>query len=158
MGGAVAASTSTRLAQRGTTETTERLTRGVCRLLRDLGYGVLTEFRLTAPRRVDVIALNDATEFVIVEVKSTFEDFRADLKWRDYLPFCDRFFFGVPSGFPVEVLPQDAGLIVADGFDAAIRRPAPVYAVNPTRRRRQLVRFAVTASTRLQRAYDPVSD
>jgi hypothetical protein len=152
------ATTSPRLSQRGATDTTERLTRGVCRMLRDLGFGVLTEFRLTAPRRVDVIALNDATEFVIVEVKSTFEDFRADLKWRDYLPYCDRFFFAVPAGFPTEILPQDAGLIVADGFAAAIRRPAPIYPVNPTRRRRQLVRFAVTASTRLQRAIDPAMD
>lgn len=133
---------------------TARIRRGVCRMLGEMGYGTLTEFRLTAPRRVDVIALADNGEFVIVEIKSSVEDYRGDRKWREYLPYCDRFFFAVPQTFPFDVLPRDAGLIVADGYDAAIRRPAPIYAVNAARRRRQLMRFAMAASTRLQRVTD----
>ena len=134
---------------------TLRLTRGVCRMLSDLGYGALTEFRLTSGRRVDVIGLNGEGEFVVVEVKSTAEDFRGDRKWHEYLPFCDRFYFAVPDGFPRKLVPDDCGLIVADGFGAAIRRAAPYRPVNGTRKRHQLVRFALTASGRLTRAYDP---
>jgi hypothetical protein len=139
----------------GGSDVTNRVTRGVCRMLAERGYGTLTEFRLASGRRVDVIGLNEVGEFVIVEIKSTVEDFRSDRKWREYLTFCERFFFAVPDGFPEALLPEDCGLIVADGFDAAIRRPAPELAVNGTRKRRQLVRFALAASTRLQRAYEP---
>lgn len=124
-------------------------------MLTEMGFGTLTEFRLTAPRRVDVIALSENGEFVIVEIKSTIEDYRGDRKWHEYRPYCDRFFFAVPETFPHDVLPKDAGLIVADAYGALIRRPSPVYAVNAARRRRQLVRFAMAASTRLQRNFDP---
>jgi hypothetical protein len=134
---------------------TERLTRGVCRLLADHGYGTLTEFPLPNGRRVDVIGLSAAGDFAIVEVKSSIEDYRADRKWQEYLPFCERFFFAVPEGFPDRVLPEGCGLIVADGFAAAIRRPSPIQRVNGARKRRQLVRFAMAASLRLQGIVDP---
>lgn len=133
---------------------TLRLTRGVCRLMDDMGYGALTEFRLTGGRRVDVIALNDAGEFVIVEIKSTVEDYRADRKWQEYLPYCERFYFAVAAGFPLHLLPAECGLIVADGFGAAVRRQPPTRTVNGGRKRRQLVRFGLAASARLQRTWD----
>ncbi len=134
-----------------------RIRRGVARLLTDLGYGVLYEFKLTSGRRVDVIGLNDEAEFVIVEVKSSVEDFRSDRKWREYLPFCDRFFFGVSERFPDRLLPGDCGVIVADAYGGAIRREAAPVSVNGTRKRRQIVRFALAAAGRLQRRIDPGS-
>lgn len=135
--------------------TTDQVCRGVCRMLNEMGFGTLTEFRLTVPRRVDVIALADDSEFLIVEIKSSIEDFRGDHKWQEYLPYCDRFYFAVPEAFPHHVLPKESGLIIADAYGAVIRRPSSVYAVNPARRRRQLVRFAMAASARLHRAVDP---
>ena len=132
-----------------------RIRRGVARLLTDLGYGVLYEFRLTNGRRVDVIGLNDEAEFVIVEIKSSVEDFRSDRKWREYLPFCDRFFFGVSERFPDRLLPGDCGVMVADAYGGAVRREAAPVAVNGIRKRRQIVRFALAAAGRLQRRIDP---
>ena len=132
-----------------------RIRRGVARLLTDLGYSVLYEFRLTNGRRVDVIGLNDETEFVVVEVKSSVADFRGDRKWREYLPFCDRFYFGVSERFPDRLLPGDCGVIVADAYGGAIRREAAPVPVNGTRKRRQIVRFALAAAGRLQRRIDP---
>ena len=129
--------------------------RGVCRMFDEMGCGTLTEFRLPYGRRVDVIALDGAGRFLIAEVKSSLVDFRADRKWREYLPFCEGFFFAVPVGFPVETLPADCGLIVADAFGAAIRREAPALPLHPARKRRQLLRFAHTASARLHRILDP---
>ena len=136
-------------------KTTDRVTRGVCRMLADAGYGTLKEFRLPAGRRVDVIGMNDDSEFVIVEVKVSVEDFRGDNKWREYLPYCDRFYFAVPESFPTRLVPGDCGLIVADGYGGAIRRAATTMAVNGNRKRRQLVRFGLAASARLQRLADP---
>ena len=134
---------------------TRLLTRGVCRLLNDMGYGPVTEFRLPNGRRVDVMALGAKAEFLCVEVKSTTADFRADTKWPEYLPWCDRFYFAVPEHFPLRILPEHCGVIVADSHGAAIRREAPEQTVNPTRRRAQLLRFGLTASDRLQRMSDP---
>ncbi|MCH6552119.1 MAG: MmcB family DNA repair protein, partial [Planctomycetes bacterium] len=65
------------------------------------------------------------------------EDFRGDRKWREYLPYCDRFYFAVPEGFPGRLVPGDCGLIVADGYGGAIRRAATTMAVNGNRKRRQ---------------------
>ena len=135
--------------------TEARIRRGVARLLTDFGYGVLYEFKLTNGRRVDVIGLNDEAEFVIVEIKSSVEDFRGDRKWREYLPFCDRFFFGVSERFPDRLLPGDCGVIVADAYGGAIRRQAAPVPVNGTRKRRQILRFALAAAGRLQRRIDP---
>jgi hypothetical protein len=134
----------------------DRLTRGVCRLLADMGYSTLTEFRLTNGRRVDVIGLGARGDFAIVEVKSSIEDFRSDHKWQEYLPYCDRFFFAVTESFPHQVVPEACGLIVADGFTAVVRRASPVQPFNRTRKRQQLVRFAMTASQRLQSLIDPL--
>ena len=134
---------------------TRGLTRGVCRMLAGIGYGTLTEFRLPNRRRVDVIGLGTRGDFAIVEIKSTVEDFRGDRKWREYLPFCETFYFAVPEGFPLDILPADCGIIVADRFGGVLRRTATVAAVNGARKRRQLVRFAHAASTRLHGLYDP---
>ena len=134
---------------------TRSLTRGVCRMLAEEGYGPLTEFRLPNRRRVDVIGLGAGGEFLIVEVKSSVADFRGDSKWQEYLPYCDRFYFAVPENFPTDILPDGCGLMVADSYGAAIRREAPEHPVSAIRRRRQLLRFALTASERLNRMSDP---
>ena len=85
------------------------LARGVCRALQNAGYNSLTEFRLSSSRRVDVIGVDAGGLILIVEIKSSIEDFRSDRKWPEYLAFCDRFYFAVPEGFPREILPTDQG-------------------------------------------------
>jgi len=63
------------------------LARGVCRALDQLGYASLVEFPLANGRRADVVALGKGGELVIVEIKSSVADFRADQKWPDYREF-----------------------------------------------------------------------
>ncbi len=133
------------------------LARGVCRYLRHAGYAVLTEFTLRNRRRVDVIALAEDGRIVVVEVKSSEADFRADAKWRDYLGFCDAFYFAVPEGFPGQLIPEECGLLVADGFGAAPLREPEEGRVNPSRRKSLTTRFARTAGLRLQALTDPDS-
>jgi hypothetical protein len=132
-----------------------RLARGVTRALHDLGQASLTEFTLRSGRRVDVIGLDPGGRITIVEIKSSLEDFRADRKWRAYLDYCDRFFFAVAEDFPQEVLPEDCGLMIADGYGAAVLREAPLLPLAPARRRAQTLRFAQTAAQRLSLAADP---
>ena len=51
------------------------ITRGICRYLHNLGYSPLTEFKLLTRRRVDVIGVNKAGQFIIVEIKSSVADY-----------------------------------------------------------------------------------
>ncbi len=123
--------------------------RGTLRLFDALGFGVLTEFPLKSGRRADVLALSQAGEFWIAEVKSGVADFRTDHKWHEYAEWCDRFAFAVGPDFPTEILPESAGLIIADEYEGLIWRE-PVAARLPANRRKALtLRFAHTASRRL---------
>jgi hypothetical protein len=130
----------------------QRIARGVCRRLGELGLGTLLEFRVGLGRRADVAAIDRAGKFVIVEIKSSLADFRGDTKWPDYLACCDFYFFAVPPGFPHHVLPDEHGLIVADEHDAAVIREAPERPMSAARRRIQLLRFGLIASARLAHA------
>src|SRR5262249_7555637 len=114
--------------------TAQRLARGVCRALSALGYAALTEFPLNSGRRVDVIAVNGAGETVIVEIKTSIADYRADRKWNEYLEFCDAFYFAVPIAFPLALLPTDCGLMIADDYGAEILRRATAQPMNGSRR------------------------
>ena len=131
------------------------LARGVCRLLRELGYGTLTEFSLKSRRRADAIGVSGNGHIVIVETKTSETDYRTDAKWHEYREFCDAFYFAVPREFPKHLIPQDCGLIVADAHAAAILRAAPAHLLHASRRKALLLRFAVAASNRLQRLLDP---
>ncbi len=133
----------------------ENISRGVCRALKELGYQTLTEMPLGIGRRVDVIGLNRRGIYVVVETKASSADFRADRKWRDYLPYCDSFYFAVGKDFPRQILPRECGLIVADRFGGEIVRPAPIVSMTATIRRRQTIRFARFAASRLGRLEDP---
>jgi hypothetical protein len=131
------------------------LARGVGRALAQLGYATLLEMSLANGRRADVMGLGRGGELVIVEVKSSLQDFRSDAKWREYRAYCDRFYFAVAEGFPREAIPEDCGLIVADGFGGAVSREAPVMALAAARRKAVTLRFALVSSERLRRLLDP---
>ncbi|MEL7129265.1 MAG: MmcB family DNA repair protein, partial [Pseudomonadota bacterium] len=98
------------------------IARGVARVFGDLGFACMTELTLANRRRADICMLGQGGEISIVEVKSSISDFRSDAKWPDYKPYCDRFFFAVSHAFPKDLIPETAGLIVADGFGGAILR------------------------------------
>jgi hypothetical protein len=131
------------------------LSRGVCRTLEQLGYVSLVEFPLANGRRADVIALGRTGELVIVEIKSSVADFRADHKWNTYREFADRLYFAVPNHFPSALIPDECGLMVADAFGAALIRDGNTTVLQAGRRRALTQRFARVAATRLRRLLDP---
>jgi hypothetical protein len=129
--------------------------RGACRLIRSFGLAPLTELPLSTGHRADIIALGPGGEIWIAEIKSSLEDFRVDQKWHFYMEHCDRLFFAVNAEFPVEVLPEEVGLIVADPFGAAILREAPEERLSAPRRRQVQLRFARAAALKLHGLADP---
>ncbi len=130
-------------------EITAQLARGVTRVLTDHGLASILEISLANGRRADVMGLTPAGEIWIVETKSCVEDFTVDSKWPDYLEYCDRFFFAVTEDFPRALIPEDVGLIVADGFSGAILREAPLKPVAGARRKAVTLLFARLAAQRL---------
>lgn len=129
--------------------------RGVCRFLVEEGLAPVTEYAPAGGLRTDVTALGRDGAIWVVECKSCAADFLSDGKWRAYREWCDRFFFAVPPDFPQELLPEDEGLIVADGFFAEILRPAPERKLAAARRKAQTLRLARAAALRLRAGLDP---
>jgi hypothetical protein len=95
------------------------------------------------------MGLTAGGEIWIVETKSCLEDFAVDSKWPDYLEYCDRFFFAVTEAFPRELIPEDVGLIVADGFGGAILRECAARPLAGARRKAVTLVFARLAALRL---------
>lgn len=133
----------------------QRLQRGVCRALRQFDFVCVEELVPTPGLRVDVMALGPKGEVWIIECKSSRADFMADQKWQGYLEWCDRFFWAVGGDFPVELLPEGSGLMLADAYDAEIIRMSPDTPLAPARRKGVVQKFARHAASRLQAFRDP---
>ena len=135
--------------------------RGVTRLLFRQDLFALCEVPLPNNRRADMMAICGKGMLTIVEIKVSRADLLGDQKWPDYLDYCDRFFWAVPSGFNLEPFeeapfqPDCCGLIVADRYDAAVIREAPVRKLSGARRRAETLRFARRAARRLVGDLDP---
>jgi hypothetical protein len=136
-------------------EVAAELQRGGCRAFRALGLSVVTELPLANGRRADVVGLSPSGDVLIVEIKSCLIDYRTDSKWQDYLDFCDRLYFAVAADFPREVIPQEAGLILADRYGAELVREGIEDRITAARRKAMMLCFARAAALRLQLHLDP---
>jgi hypothetical protein len=119
-----------------------QVARGIARLFARNDVWCLAEVPLRNGRRADLMGIDARGHVVIVEIKVARGDLLGDAKWADYLDFCDRFYWGVPPMLdraPLEgeaFCPARCGVIVADGYDGEILRPAtspplPLPAVKP---------------------------
>lgn len=129
--------------------------RGIGRLFARNGIWCLTEMPLRCGRRADLMGIDAKGHVVIVEIKVSRADLLGDGKWTDYLEYCDRFYWGLPPALdraPLETeafLPDKCGLIVADGYDAEILRPAPLRQLAAARRKVEMERLARASLRRL---------
>lgn len=133
----------------------QTLARGVCRHLLSHDFVSVEELTPTAGLRVDVMALGPKGEIWVIECKSSRADFASDQKWTGYLEYCDRFFWAVGADFPTDLLPDDTGLMIADGYDAEILRLGPETKLAGARRKALTQKFARHAALRWHSARDP---
>nr|WP_137677111.1 MmcB family DNA repair protein [Parerythrobacter lutipelagi] len=135
--------------------------RGITRLFARNDIWVLPEMPLRNGRRADLMGVDAKGRIIIVEIKVSRADLLSDAKWPDYLDFCDRFYWGLPPQIdraPLEnagFMPECCGLIVADGYDAEIVRPAPSRPLAAARRKVEVERLARAALRRSVVASDP---
>ncbi len=113
------------------------------------GYSPILEFTLANGRRLDVAALGADGTVAGVEIKVAIPDLKGDMKWPEYLDFCELFYFAIPPDFPDELVPSNTGLIVADRYGGAIVRPSPIAQLHASRRKAVTLRFAKVAAERL---------
>ena len=134
--------------------------RGVTRLFCRQDLFAICEMPLPNGRRADLMAIDPKGCLTIVEIKVAKADLLGDGKWTDYLDYCDEFFWAVPPSLAhilehERFLPSDAGLIVADRYDAAIVRAAAHRPLASARRKAEILRFARRAARRLAAQIDP---
>ena len=92
-----------------TDHTASDVARGVSRLLMQEGSAPILEFTLANGRRLDVAALGPDGTMLGVEIKVAVPDLKGDMKWPDYLEFCELFYFAIPPDFPEELVPENTG-------------------------------------------------
>jgi hypothetical protein len=131
--------------------------RAAARLCLALGWAPLHEVPLPNHRRADILALRGDGGFTCIEVKSGPRDFLTDQKWPEYRDYSDALFFAVDTDFPEHLAPQETGLIVCHGLEAAMVREAPVHRLATARRRALTQRFATLAALRLSLVTDPAA-
>ena len=135
--------------------------RGVTRLFFRQDLFAICEVPLPNGRRADMMAICGKGMLTIVEIKVSRSDLFGDHKWTDYLDYCDRFYWAVPAHFGLEPFENEAfqpdccGLIVADRYDAAVVREAPVRKLAGARRKAETLRFARRAARRLVGDIEP---
>jgi hypothetical protein len=136
--------------------------RGIARLFARNDIWCLPEVPIRNGRRADLMGIDARGQVVIVEIKVARGDLLGDTKWPDYLDFCDRFFWGVPPALdraPLEseaYRPGTCGVIVADGYDAEILRPAALEPLAAARRKVEVERLARIAMRRHTVLIDPL--
>lgn len=135
--------------------------RGICRLFARNDIWCLPEMPLRCGRRADLMGVDARGRLVLVEIKVSRADLVGDGKWTEYLDCCDRFYWGLPPALdpaPLETeafQPGRCGVIIADGYDAEIVRPAPLLPLAAARRKVEVERLARAALRRLVTASDP---
>jgi hypothetical protein len=134
--------------------------RGVTRLFCRQDLFAICEVPLPNGRRADLMGIDPKGNLTIVEIKVAKSDLVGDCKWTDYLDYCDHFYWAVPPQLASicegeRFLPSEAGLIVADRYDAALVRAAAHRPLAPARRKAELLRFARRAARRLSEQLDP---
>jgi len=136
--------------------------RGIGRLFARNDIWCLSEMALRSGRRADLMGIDAKGHVIIVEIKVSRADLLGDSKWTDYFEHCDRFYWGLAPHLDracmesPAFLPERCGLIVADGYDAEILRPAPLVPLAAARRKAEVERLARASLRRQACTLDPL--
>ena len=139
----------------------QAVARGIGRLFARNDIWCLPEMALRSGRRADLMGIDGKGRIVIVEIKVSRADLLGDAKWTDYLDHCDRFYWGLAHHLDracmetPAFLPRRCGIIVADGYDAEIVRPASEVPLAATARKAEIERLARASLRRQAISADP---
>ncbi len=104
--------------------------------------------------RADLLAISMGAHLVVVEVKSSVADFRADKKVLSYIPFSDRLYFAFSDVVYAKVrhlVPKGVGVFVVNSktFNVRIKSRAVYHEVDAKVRLNVVTRMAYRSGTTL---------
>jgi hypothetical protein len=123
--------------------------KGIQLLLHEMRHATLPELSLANGRRADLVSVTPKGEIWIVEIKTSIEDFRVDRKWPDYRLFSDRLLFATHKDVPLDIFPDECGLMLSDAYGAHVLREAPEHRLTPAARKAMMLNFSRVAAQRL---------
>ena len=98
--------------------------------------------------RADVVAVNLKTHIILVEIKSSRQDFLTDSKWEKYVPFCNKMFFCFTtsvyeslkaSNHITPILSKGIGVLIHDNLKGRVRVKHPAISKLMLRRDKLLI-------------------
>ena len=124
------------------------------RFLSNKGYKTITEFALPNKKRVDIIGINLKKEIVIVEVKSNKSEIKLDKKWKNYLNYCNYFFFACSEKINFK-FSENIGIIQNNSNKIEITKE-PKYKKLPENKKNKLIfTISLSAISKFHRLIDP---
>ena len=124
------------------------------RFLSAKGYRVLSEFALPNKKRVDIIGINLKKEIVIVEVKSNKNGIKLDKKWKNYLNYCNYFYFACSEKLNLN-FSENIGIIRNNCNKIEITKE-PKYKKLPENKKNKLIfKISLSAISKFHRLIDP---
>lgn len=156
--------TKTKLGDLSTKPSALQIKQHVSRYFTEKNYAVHFEVGLLSAGtlRADVLAMNMGQRLVIVEVKSSVQDFTTDKKWQQYAKYCDQFYFAMGRDTYDKLKKRDklprCGVFVVDGTVCHLYGRSSVVKINDPEVRQNLVtrmayrsanvtRYAIRAKT-----------
>ena len=124
--------------------------RGTTRFFLRNDIALFPELTLSNGRRADLVGIDSKGKIILIEIKSSVEDFKIDQKWPEYRDHCDFFYFASHKGVPREIFPQEEGFILADNYDAEIITQAREEKMPAANRKALTLRFARSSASRLE--------
>ena len=133
---------------------TRKILQNTMRFLSAKGYRVLSEFALPNKKRVDIIGINLKKEIVIVEVKSNKNGIKLDKKWKNYLNYCNYFYFACSEKLNLN-FSENIGIIRNNCNKIEITKE-PKYKKLPENKKNKLIfKISLSAISKFHRLIDP---
>ena len=119
------------------------------------GYKVLSEFALPNKKRVDIIALNLKKEIIIVEVKSNKNGVRLDKKWKNYLNYCNYFYFACNDKLKNFNFSKNIGVIQKKFNAIKIIKKSKYKKLSQKKKNTLIFKIALSATSKFYRLINP---
>ena len=119
------------------------------------GYKVLSEFALPNKKRVDIIAINLKKKIIIVEVKSNKKNLKYDKKWKNYLNYCNYFYFACNDKLKDSEFSENIGIIQNNSNNIKIIRKSKYQKISENKKKQLIFKIALSAASKFHRLIDP---
>ena len=119
------------------------------------GFKVLSEFALPNKKRVDIIAINSKKKIIIVEVKSDKSGIKHDKKWKNYLNYCNYFYFACNDKLKDLNFSKYIGVIQNNSKSIKIIKKSKYKKLQKNKINKLIFKIALSATSKFHRLIDP---